>query len=320
MQDLFLHFFFKSRYMIKILLATEKPFSPLALKKISKIFNKGDYESSVLENYNSKQELIAALADKDAAIIRSDKFDKEILDSAKNLKIVVRAGAGYDNIDLEAAVKNGIVVMNTPGQNSNAVAELAIGLAIYGIREMFSGKPGGELRGRTIGLHGFGFVARNVFRIARAMGMKVIVYTRHSRHAAAAIGLKVTNSLEQLYAKSDVVSIHVPAIGEHIRSVSYEILQHLKDGAIIVNTARKEVINEQDIVQIMEERPTIKYLADVTPDNVEEFAAKFPGRYYFTPKKLGAQTAEANINAGVAAAEQIVRFFEKGDVTYKVNA
>jgi D-3-phosphoglycerate dehydrogenase len=305
--------------MRKIVIATEKPFSPVAVKKISKIFKKAGYELSVLEKYESREELLDALKDAEGSIIRSDKFDAEVLNAAEKLKIVVRAGAGYDNVDLETAIKNDIVVMNTPGQNSNAVAELAIGLAIFGIREMFSGKPGAELRGRTLGLHGFGYVARNVFRIARALGMKVIVYTRYSKHAAAAIGLKVTNSLEQLYEKSDIVSIHVPAKGEHIRSVTYEILQHLKDDAIVVNTARKEVINEPDLLQIMEEKPQMKYLSDVTPDSEDVFRKKFEGRYFFTPKKAGAQTAEANINAGVAAAEQIVDFFEKGDVTYKVN-
>ena len=306
--------------MRKILVATEKPFSPVAVKKISKIVKKADYELSLLEKYSSKQELMKALKSAEAAIIRSDKFDAEVLNSAKNLKIVVRAGAGYDNVDLEAATQNDIVVMNTPGQNSNAVAELAIGMAIFGIREMFSGKPGRELRGRTLGLHGFGYVARNVFRIARALGMKVIVYTRFSKHAAAAIGLKVTNSLEQLYEKSDIVSIHVPAKGEHIRSVTWEILQHLKEDAIVINTARKEVINEPDLLKAMEEKPGLKYLSDVTPDSEDVFREKFEGRYFFTPKKAGAQTEEANINAGVAAAEQIVDFFEKGDLTYKVNS
>ncbi len=305
--------------MRKILIATEKPFAPVAVKKIRKIFEKVDYELHVLEKYTSKQELLEAVADVEAAIIRSDKFDAEVLEAGKKLKIVVRAGAGYDNVDLETASRRNIVVMNTPGQNSNAVAELAIGLAIFGLRELFSGKPGGEMRGRTLGLHGFGYVARNVFRIARAMGMKVIVYTRFSKGAAAAIGLKVTHSLEQLYSKSDIVSIHVPARGEHIKSVSYEVLQHLKDGSIIVNTARKEVINEPDLVKIMEEKPGIKYMSDLTPDCAGEFEEKFEGRYFFTPKKAGAQTAEANLNAGLAAAHQIVDFFEKGDTTHKVN-
>lgn len=305
--------------MKKILIATVKPFAPVAIKKIRKIFEKADYELELLEKYETKDELLKAVATVDAAIIRSDKFDAEVLSAAKNLKIVVRAGAGYDNIDLKTATENDIVVMNTPGQNSNAVAELAIGLAIMGLREQFSGKPGGEMRGRTLGLHGFGFVARNVFRIARAMGMKVIVYTRYSKAAAAAIGLKVTKSLEELYEKSDIVSIHVPARGEHIKSVSYEILKHLEDGGVIVNTARKEVINEPDLVRIMEEKPKVKYMSDLTPDCVAEFEEKFQGRYFFTPKKAGAQTAEANLNAGIAAANQIVDFFEKGDETFKVN-
>ena len=257
--------------MRKILIATEKPFAPVAVKKISKIFEKAGYELQLLEKYTEKQELLDAVASVDAAIIRSDKFDQEVLCAGKNLKIVVRAGAGYDNVDLDAATANNVVVMNTPGQNSNAVAELAIGLAIMGLREMYSGKPGGEMRGRTLGLHGFGYVARNVFRIARAMGMKVIVYTRFSKGAAAAIGLKVTNSLEELYEKSDIVSIHVPARGEHIKSVSSEVLCHLKDGSILVNTARKEVINETDLVACMEEKPGIKYMSDLTPDCEAEF-------------------------------------------------
>ncbi len=305
--------------MRKILIVTEKPFAPIAIKKISKIFARAGYNIHLFEKYSSKQDLLKVISDAEAAIIRSDVFDEEVFQAAKNLKIVVRAGAGYDNVDLNAATAHNVVVMNTPGQNANAVAELAIGLAIFGIREMFSGKPGGEMRGRTLGLHGFGFVARNVFRIARALGMKVIVYTRYSKAAAAAIGLKVTSSLEELYEKSDVVSIHVPARGEHIKSVSYEILKHLKDGSILVNTARKEVINEPDLIKIMEEKPGIKYMSDVTPDSSAEFIEKFEGRYFFTPKKAGAQTEEANINAGVAAAQQIVDFFERGDCTYQVN-
>jgi len=305
--------------MRKVLVATEKPFAPAASKKISKILIKAGFEIKFLENYTAKQELMEAIADVEAVIIRSDLIDEKVIKSSNKLKLIVRAGAGFDNVDIRVASENGIVVMNTPGQNSNAVAELAIGMAIFGIRELFSGKSGGELRGRTLGLHGFGFVARNVFRIARAMGMKVIVYTHYSKHAAAAIGLKVTNSLEQLYEKSDVISIHVPAKGEHIKSVSYKVLKHLKNGSIIVNTARKEVINEPDLVRIMEEKQGIKYISDVKPDCENVFAEKFSGRYFFTPKKAGAQTEEANLNAGVAAAEQIVGFFEKGDCTFHVN-
>lgn len=307
--------------MKKIVIATEKPFAPAALKKINKIFSKAGpgYKIEMLENYTSEEQLLNAVTGANALIVRSDVIGPRVFEEAKNLKLIVRAGAGYDNIDLDAATARQVVVMNTPGQNSNAVAELAVGLAIFGLREMFSGKPGGEMRGRTLGLHGFGYVARNVFRIARAFGMKVIVYTRFSKAAAAAIGLKVTNSLEQLYEKSDVVSIHVPARGEHIKSVSYEVLKHLNDGAILVNTARKEVVNEPDLVRIMEEKPGIKYMSDITPDCEDVFAEKFQGRYFFTPKKAGAQTAEANIKAGVAAAEQIVSFFEKGDTTFQVN-
>ena len=305
--------------MKTVLIATDKPFAPIAIRKISKIIEKKGYNLKLLEKYKSKQELLEAIQDVDAVIIRSDIIDAEVIEVAKKLKIVVRAGAGYDNVDLNAATNKGVVVMNTPGQNANAVAELAVGLAIFGIRELFSGKMGGELRGRTLGLHGFGFVARNVFRIARALGMKVIVYTRFSKDAAAAIGLKVVHSLEQLYEKSDVISIHVPAKGEHIKSVSYEVLKHLKNGSIIVNTARKEVINEPDLVRIMEEKTGIKYMSDVAPDCENVFAEKFTGRYFFTSKKAGAQTEEANLNAGVAAAEQIVDFFEEGITTFKVN-
>ncbi len=305
--------------MKTVLIATDKPFAAAAIHKISKVINKAGYNLKLLEKYTSKQELLDAVKDVDAMIVRSDVVDAEVISAARNLKIVVRAGAGYDNIDLKAASDKEIVVMNTPGQNANAVAELAVGLAIFGIREMFSGKMGGELRGRTLGLHGFGFVARNVFRIARALGMKVIVYTRFSKDAAAAIGLKVVHSLEQLYEKSDVISIHVPAKGEHIKSVSYEVLKHLKDGSIIVNTARKEVINENDLIRIMEEKPGLKYMSDVAPDCLNVFSEKFSGRFFFTPKKAGAQTEEANLNAGVAAAEQIVDFFEEGITTFKVN-
>jgi D-3-phosphoglycerate dehydrogenase len=305
--------------MKKILIATEKPFDPGASEKINKILTKAGYRVFTLENYTDKNELLTAVSGVDAMIIRSDKVDREVLDAAEQLRIVVRAGAGYDNVDCDYAREKGVVVMNTPGQNANAVAELAIGMAIFGLREMFSGKSGGELRGRTLGLHGFGYVAQNVFRIARALGMKVIVYTRYSKEAAAAIGLKNTHSLEELYRKSDVVSIHVPAKGEHIRSVSYDVLKELDEHALIINTARKEVINEEDLLHIMEQKPGIKYLTDVEPDQKTLFAERFKGRYFATPKKMGAQTAEANNNAGMAAAEQIIGFFENGDTTCQVN-
>lgn len=305
--------------MTKVLIATEKPFAQAAVAQMSEILKKAGYQVQLLESYTSKEELLQAVADSQALIIRSDRVDREVIEAGSQLKIVVRAGAGYDNVDTAYAKENGICVMNTPGQNSNAVAELAIGLALYGIREFFSGKSGGELRGRTLGLHGYGYVARNVHRVARAFGMQVKVYTRYSKAQAASQGIEVTKSLEELYAVSDVVSIHVPARGEHINSVSMEILKHLKENAIIVNTARKEVINEDDLCQFMTERTDVKYLADIAPDCAKRFEEEFKGRYYFTPKKIGAQTAEANMNAGVAAAEQIVAFIEEGDDTFRVN-
>ncbi len=305
--------------MKRILIATEKPFAAGAVEKINKIFIKAGYEATFLEGYTSKGDFMAAVNEVDGLIVRSDLVDRDIIDAGGSLKVIIRAGAGYDNIDGRYAAEKGIVVMNTPGQNANAVAELAIGLALYGIREQFSGKTGRELRGRTLGLHGFGFVARNVFRIARAMGMKVIVFTRYSKEAAAATGLKNTHSLEELYRKSDIVSIHVPARGEHIRSVSKLVLKELKPGAMVINTARKEVVDEEGLMQIMEERSDIQYLTDVKPDQHEAFKEKFPGRYFSTPKKAGAQTLEANNNAGIAAAEQAISFFETGDVSCRVN-
>ena len=308
--------------MTRVLIATEKPFAKVAVTQMSNICKNAGYHVELLERYSEKSQLLKAVETATAMIIRSDKVDKEVLDAAKELKIIVRAGAGYDNVDIKYAKEKGIYgvcVMNTPGQNSNAVAELAIGMAIYGIREFFSGKPGGEMRGRVLGLHGYGYVARNVHRIARALGMTVKVYTRYSKAQAASQGIEVTSSLEELYAFSDVVSIHVPARGEHIGSVSMEVLQHLKKNAIIVNTARKEVVNEDDLCKFMQERTDVKYLSDIAPDCVDFFKANLEGRYYFTPKKLGAQTAEANMNAGIAAAEQIVAFLEEGNNTYQVN-
>lgn len=305
--------------MKRVLIATDKPFAPVAVQQISGIIENAGYELRKLEKYTTKAELLEAVRNVDAMIVRSDIIDREVIEAAKDLKIVVRAGAGYDNIDSAAATEKDVCVMNTPGQNANAVAELAVGLALYGIREFFSGKSGGELRGRTLGLHGYGYVARNVKRITKAFGMRVLVYTRYSKSQAVSEGLELANSLEELYAASDIISIHVPARGEHIKSVSYEVMKFLKNDAIIVNTARKEVVNEDDLVRILNEKPELKYLSDIEPDCKALIQEKFEGRYYFTPKKLGAQTNEANTNAGIAAAEQIVAFFEKGDQTFRVN-
>ena len=305
--------------MKRVLLATEKVLAETAVEKISGVFRQAGYQLNILLKYQSKSELLQAVADVDALIVRSDVVDHDVLNAGQKLKIVVRAGAGYDNVDAAFAREKGIVVMNTPGQNSNAVAELAIGLAIYGIREFFNGKAGGELRGRTLGLHGYGYVARNVHRIARGLGMNVKVYTRYSKAQAVSEGLEVTASLEELYAVSDIVSIHVPARGEHIGSVSMPVLKYLKKNALIINTARKEVVQEADLCRFLEERTDVRYLSDITPDCADVFKEKFEGRYFFTPKKIGAQTEEANTNAGIAAAEQIVAFFESGDETFRVN-
>lgn len=305
--------------MKKILLATEKPFTEDAVRQISMVTDRAGYQLDILAGYASMDEFRKAVADADGLIVRSDLVGVPILDAARKLKIIVRAGAGYDNIDIVSAGARGVVVMNTPGQNANAVAELTVGLAIYGIREFFDGKTGGELRGRTLGLHGYGYVARNVHRIARSMGMKVIVYTRYSKAQAVSEGINVSGSLEELYAASDLISIHVPARGEHIGSVSMPVLKYLKNNAIIINTARKEVINEADLCTFLEGRPDVKYLADIIPDCEDIFRKKFSGRYFFTPKKIGAQTEEANSKAGVAAAEQIVSFFERGDETFRIR-
>ncbi len=305
--------------MATVLIATQKPFAEKAIRHIQSVFDENKIGVGMLEQYALATQLYEAVKNVEALIVRSDKVDEKVFDNAKKLKIVVRAGAGYDNIDIDAATKHGVVVMNTPGQNSNAVAELAMGLALYGIRGMFSGCSGGELRGRTIGLHGYGYVARNVHRIARGFGMNPVVFTRYSRSQAISEGLTVAASLEELYALSDIVSIHVPARGEHINSVSYNILKHLKQNALIINTARKEVINEEDLFNFLRSRPDVKYLADVAPDADSEFEKNFKGRVYFTPKKIGAQTFEANINAGVAAAQQIVNYFNHGDTTFQLN-
>ncbi|WP_159518110.1 NAD(P)-dependent oxidoreductase [Sunxiuqinia indica] len=305
--------------MTNVLIATEKPFAPAAVAQMSEIFEKTGYQVQLLEKYQQKQDLLEAVKTTHALIVRSDKVDREVLDAAEKLQLIVRAGAGYDNVDSAYAKEKDVCVMNTPGQNSNAVAELAIGLAIYGLRNFFDGTSGGELRGRTLGLHGYGYVARNVHRIARGFGMDVKVFTRFSKAQASSEGLEVTKSLEELYAVSDVISIHVPARGEHIKSVSMPVLKHLKKNALIVNTARKEVIHEEDLCEFMTKRKDVKYLSDIAPDCVDHFQSEFSGRYFFSPKKIGAQTSEANVNAGVAAAEQIVGFFENNDRTFQVN-
>ena len=305
--------------MKKILVATEKPFAPVAIKGIREVTDAAGYELVLLEKYTSKQQLLEAVADVDAIIIRSDIVDAEVMAAAKNLKIVVRAGAGYDNVDLAAATANNICVMNTPGQNANAVAELVFGMLVFMARGMFSGAAGCELKGRTIGIHAFGNVGRNVARIAKGFGMNVAVYDAFvSKESVEEAGCIWCETPEQLYATSDVVSLHLPATAETKQSINKALLMQMPKPAFLVNTARKEVINEPELLEVMAERPDFKYATDIAPVAAEEFA-KFEGRYFATPKKMGAQTAEANINAGIAAAKQIVAYFEEGCERFRLN-
>ncbi len=306
---------------MKVLVATQKPFASEAVDKIKEIVTSAGYEFALLEKYSEQSELIKAVKDVNALIVRSDKVTKEVIDAAENLKIVVRAGAGYDNIDLASASEKGIVVMNTPGQNSNAVAELALGLMVYTARGFFNGKPGTELKGKTLGIHAYGHVGSLVGKIAKnGFGMNVSAFDPFiPAEKIEADGVKVYNSVEELYANNRYISLHIPANEQTKKSINYDLLSKMPKGATLVNTARKEVIDEDGLVKIMEERDDFKYVSDIAPDISELLKEKFPGRVYFTPKKMGAQTAEANINAGIAAANQIVNYFEKGDVTFQVN-
>ena len=273
----------------------------------------------LLEKYTDKSELLAAVKDVDAMIIRSDKVDAEVLDAAKSLKIVVRAGAGYDNIDLEAATAHQVVAENTPGQNSNAVAELVFGLLVFAVRNFYNGKAGTELKGKKLGILAFGNVGRNVARIAAGFGMEVYAYDAYCpKEVIESAGVKAVNNQEELFEKCDVVSLHIPATPETVNSINYALVSKMPKNGVLVNTARKEVINEAELLKLMEERADLKFVTDIKPDKSDEFAA-FEGRYFTTPKKMGAQTAEANTNAGIAAAKQINAYFATGDTKYKVN-
>ncbi|MCJ7524161.1 MAG: NAD(P)-binding domain-containing protein [Candidatus Aminicenantes bacterium] len=304
----------------KILLATEKPFAKSAVTGISEIFKKAGYEMIQLESYKAKEDLLKAVADVDGMIIRSDIVDEAVLSAAKNLGIVVRAGAGYDNIDLKAASERNVVAMNTPGQNSNAVAELVFALMIYLARGAFSGKSGSELRGKKIGLQAYGAVGRCVTPIAKGFGMEVFAFDPFvPAEAIQKDGVTPVNSLEELYQACDYISIHIPKTKETVNSINFALLSHMKKGAALINTARAEVIDEASLLKMFADRPDFKYGADVAPACAAEIAEKFTGRFVFTAKKMGAQTEEANVNAGLAAANQIVAFFEKGDKTFQVN-
>ncbi len=304
---------------MKILVATEKPFAAAAVDGIKKEAQAAGHEVVMLEKYTEKQQLLDAVTDADAAIIRSDKFTADVFDAAKNLKIVVRAGAGYDNIDLAAATAHGVVAENTPGQNSNAVAELVFGMLVFAVRNFYNGKSGSELKGKRLGILAFGNVGRNVARIAKGFGMEVSAYDAFCpADVIEAAGVHACKDQAELFATNDVVSLHIPATAETIQSINYELVNKMPKGAILVNTARKEVINEPELLKLMADRADIKYVTDIMPDADAEFKT-FEGRYFSTPKKMGAQTAEANINAGIAAAKQIAAFFADGCTKFQVN-
>ena len=305
--------------MAKVLIATEKPFAAQAVNGIKEIIEGAGFELALLEKYTEKAQLLEAVSDVDAIIIRSDIIDAEVFDAAKNLKIVVRAGAGYDNVDLESATAHKVVVMNTPGQNANAVAELVLGLLVFTVRNFYNGKAGSELMGKKLGILAFGNVGRNVARIAKGFGMDVYAFDAYCpAEVIEKAGVHAVANQDALFETCDVVSLHIPATPETKQSINYALVGKMKKGGILVNTARKEVINEPELIKLMGEREDLKFVTDIMPDANDEFA-KFEGRYFSTPKKMGAQTAEANINAGIAAAKQINAFFKDGDTKFQVN-
>jgi D-3-phosphoglycerate dehydrogenase len=305
---------------MKVLVATEKPFAKVAVDGIREVVEQAGYELVLLEKYTNKQQLLDAVVDVDALIIRSDNVDAQVLEAAKQLKIVVRAGAGYDNIDLAAATAHQVVAMNTPGQNSNAVAELALGMMVMAVRNMYNGTSGTELMGKKLGIHAYGNVGRNVARIAKGFGMDIYAYDAYCPdEVMVGEGVTPLHSAEELYATCDIVSLHIPATPETKGSINAALLGKTPHGAVLVNTARKEVINEEELIQFMQERKDFKYVTDIMPAADQKMHELFEGRYFATPKKMGAQTAEANINAGIAAAKQIVDFLENGNTRFQVN-
>ena len=305
---------------MKVLVATEKPFAAVAVEGIRREIEDAGYTLALLEKYTDRAQLLEAVADADALIVRSDKIDAEVIDAARQLKIIVRAGAGYDNIDLEVASARGIVVENTPGQNSNAVAELVFGLAVMAVRNMYNGTSGTELRGKRLGIHAFGQVGRNVARIARGFQMNISALDPYCPdEVMLEASVQPLHDVKALYAQNDVVSLHIPATAETRGSVGYELIVSLPKNGVLINTARKEVIDEEGLDKALAERTDIKYVADIRPGNAEALMEKYPGRVFFTPKKMGAQTAEANINAGIAAARQTVAYLRDGVDRFRVN-
>ncbi len=306
--------------MAKVLVATSKPFAAIAVEGIREVIEGAGYELALLEKYTEQAQLQEAVKDADAVIIRSDIVDGAVLDAAGQLKIVVRAGAGYDNVDLAAATAHNVCVMNTPGQNSNAVAELVFGMLVSAVRNFYNGLAGTELMGKRLGILAYGNVGRNVARIAKGFGMDVYAYDAFCpAQVIENDGVKAVASTAELFETCQVVSLHIPATAETKGSINYELMNSMPKGAIVVNTARKEVIDEVGLEKIMEERPDFKYLTDVKPNVDAELAEAYPGRYFATPKKMGAQTAEANINAGIAAAKQIVDYLQNGNERFRVN-
>ncbi len=305
---------------MKVLVATEKPFAKAAVDGIRKIVEDAGFELALLEKYTDVNDFYKAVADADALIVRSDKVTKDVVEHAKNLKIVVRAGAGFDNLDLEACTAHKVVAMNTPGQNSNAVAELAAGMMVYMSRNLFTPGTGTELMGKKLGIHAYGNVGRNVARVAKGLGMDIYAFDAFCpKDVIEKDGVKAVASAEELYSTCHVVSLHIPATKETTNSINYDLVNRMPKGAMLVNTARKEVINEADMVRLLNDRADFRYVTDIMPGNHAELAEKFPTRYFSTPKKMGAETAEANINAGLAAARQIVDFIKNGVTKFQVN-
>lgn len=304
---------------MKILVATEKPFAPVAVQGIRQVLEQAGHEVALLEK-GTHEDLVAAVHDVAALIVRSDKVGKDVFDAAPQLKVVVRAGAGYDNIDLAEATAHGVCVMNTPGQNANAVAELVMGMLVTLVRNRYDGTSGTELLGKTLGIHAYGAVGRNVARIAKGFGMKVSALDPFvADDVMLADGIQPVHNVEELYAGNQIVSLHIPANDQTRRSVTEQLLMSMPKGAILVNAARKEVIDEPGLAAALAARDDLRYIADVKPDNADELLQLYPARLLFTPKKMGAQTAEANINAGLAAARQIVDHLATGWNRFQVN-
>ncbi len=306
--------------MKKILIATQKPFAAEAVNQMKDIATAKGYEVELFEKYAEQSDLVAAVKTADAMIIRSDNATAEVINAAKNMKIIVRAGAGYDNIDLEAATANNVCAMNTPGQNANAVAELVFGMMIYIARNSYNGTSGTEIRGKKLGIHAYGNVGKYVAEVAKGFGMAVYAFDPFvSKDIMLKDGVTPVDSVEELYSTCQYISLHIPATEKTIKSINFDLLSKMPKGAVLVNTARKEVIDEDGVLKLMEKRADFKYISDIAPNCAHTFAEKFEGRFFFTPKKMGAQTSEANVNAGIAAVNQIIDFFETGNETFRVN-